>query len=90
MVGQENFTSKNMKNKKESSKDKKREWEEGMLENNSYWDIDILNQYNSPILEEIRYWEEEYKPSSNMGKWWASIQISRLKKKLSKYQNKKQ
>ena len=59
--------------------------EERMLENNSYYDIDILNDHNQPILEELRYWEEEYKPSSNMGKWYASIRIERLKKKLSHY-----
>lgn len=59
--------------------------EEKFLENNSYYDIDILNDYNSPILEELRYWQEEYKPSSNMGKWYASIRIERLKKKLKHY-----
>ena len=37
------------------------------------------------ILEELRYWEEEYQPSSNMGKWYASIRIERLKKKLKYY-----
>lgn len=60
-------------------------WEDAMLENDSYYDIDILENHNAPIREEIRYWEEEYKPSSNMGKWWASIQIERLKKKLKHY-----
>lgn len=64
------------------------EWEEAMLENNSYYDMDILERYNAPILEEIKYWQEEYKPSGNMGKWWASIRIEKLKKKLHHYQNK--
>ncbi len=63
------------------------EWEEGMLENHSYYDIDMLEEYNAPILEEIRYWKEEYKPSGNMGKWWRSIQLERLYKKLKGYEN---
>jgi hypothetical protein len=62
------------------------EWEEGMLENNSYYDIDMLQEYNAPILEEIRYWKEEFKPSGNMGKWYASVRIENLKKKLKNYQ----
>lgn len=60
-------------------------WEEFMLENDSYYDIDILEKHNAPIRKKIKYWEEEYKPSSNMGKWWASIQIEKLKKKLKHY-----
>jgi len=63
----------------------KEDWEEAMLENNSYYDIDILNEANKATLKKIKYWEEEYEPSSNMGKWWASIQIEKLKKKLKKY-----
>ena len=62
------------------------EWEEAMLENNSYYDIDMLQEYNAPILEEIRYWKEEFKPSGNMGKWYASVRIENLKKKLKNYQ----
>ena len=77
------------KTKKELKKDyqnmqklSKEDWEEAMLENNSYYDIDMLNEVNKSTLKKIKYWEEEYKPSSNMGKWWASIQIGKLKKKL--------
>jgi len=62
-------------------------WEEAMLENNSYWDIDILEKYNAPILKKIKYWEEEFQPSGNMGKWWRSIQLERLYKKLKGYEN---
>lgn len=64
----------------------KEEWEEEMLENNSYYDIDILEKHNKPILKKIKYWEDEYQPSSNMGKWWASIQVEKLKKKLKGYE----
>ena len=60
-------------------------WEEGVLENNSYYDIDILNKANAKTMAGIKYWEEEFKPSGNMGKWWASLQINRLKKKLKHY-----
>ena len=80
------------KTKKELKKDyqnmqklSKEDWEEAMLENNSYYDIDMLNEVNKSTLKKIKYWEEEHKPSSNMGKWWASIQIEKLKKKLKKY-----
>ena len=72
----------------DAPKSAKEEWEEAMLENNSYYDIDMLQEHNAPILEEIRYWKEEFKPSGNMGKWYASVRIENLKKKLKHYQNK--
>lgn len=28
-------------------------WEEGMLENNSYWDLDVLAKHNAPILKRL-------------------------------------
>jgi hypothetical protein len=72
----------------DTPKSAKEEWEEAMLENNSYYDIDMLQEHNAPILEEIRYWKEEFKPSGNMGKWYASVRVENLKKKLKHYQNK--
>ncbi len=75
--------------KQKKDEEKRKEWEEAMLENNSYYDIDILNEANREILEEIRYWEEEFKPSGNMGKWYQSIRIERLKKKLKHYETKR-
>ena len=72
----------------DAPKSAKEEWEEAMLENNSYYDIDMLQEHNAPILEEIRYWKEEFKPSGNMGKWYASVRVENLKKKLKHYQNK--
>ena len=72
----------------DTPKSAKEEWEEAMLENNSYYDIDMLQEHNAPILEEIKYWKEEFKPSGNMGKWYASVRIENLKKKLKHYQNK--
>jgi hypothetical protein len=58
-----------------------------MLENNSYYDIDILNKANRPINKKIKYWEERYKNASSwMGKWYCQIRIDKLKKKLKHYQ----
>ena len=70
-------------------KDNKEQWEEGMLENNSYYDIDIINKANAPIQKEIDEWKEKYKnASSNMGKWYCQIRIDKLTKKLHKYESK--
>lgn len=58
-----------------------------MLENNSYYDIDILNEMNRPIFRKIEEWEKKYaNASSNMGKWYCQIQIDKWKKKLHHYQ----
>ena len=63
--------------------------EDPMLENNSYYDIDIINKANAPIQEEIDEWKEKYKnASSNMGKWYCQIRIDKLTKKLYKYESK--
>ena len=64
-------------------------WEEAMLENNSYWDIDYLEEANAKTNQGIKYWEERYaNASGNMGKWYCQIRINRLKKKLHHYENK--
>ena len=68
-------------------KTKKEEWEEAMLENNSYYDIDILNNANASIYKKIDKWQKKYdEASSNMGKWYCQIQIDKLKRKLKRYQ----
>ena len=61
--------------------------EDELLENNSYWDIDILEKHNAPIREEIRYWAEEFKPVNNMGKWYQQVRIESLMKKLKHYED---
>lgn len=62
--------------------------DEVMLENNSYYDIDILNEANKKTNKGIKYWEERYaNASGNMGKWYCQIRINRLKKKLKHYEN---
>jgi hypothetical protein len=63
-------------------------WEEAMLENHSYYDIDILENANAKTNKGIKYWEERYaNASGNMGKWYCQIRINRLKKKLKHYEN---
>jgi hypothetical protein len=64
-------------------------WEEINLENNSYYDVNILEKANAKTNQGIKYWEERYKNASgNMGKWYCQIRINRLIKKLKHYENK--
>ena len=42
----------------------------------------------SKIIEQIKYWKEVFKPTGNMGKWYASIRIEKLTEQLDK-RNKK-
>jgi hypothetical protein len=59
-----------------------------MLENNSYYDIDILNKANKPINRKIKYWSKRYDEASSwLGKWYCQIQIDKWKSKLHKYEN---
>ena len=61
-------------------------WDEAMLENNSYYDVDIINKANAPIFRKIEKWEGEYaKASSWLGKWYCQTQIDKWKKKLHHY-----
>jgi len=60
-----------------------------MLENNNYYDIDILNKANKPILKQIKKWEKKYDEAVNwLGKWYCQVQIDKWKSKLHKYENK--
>lgn len=62
--------------------------EEELLENNSYWDIDYLEEANAKTNQGIKYWEDRYdNASGNMGKWYCQIRIDLLKKKLKHYEN---
>ena len=64
-------------------------WEEINLENNSYYDVNMLEKANAKTNQGIKYWEERYKNASgNMGKWYCQIRINRLIKKLKHYENK--
>jgi hypothetical protein len=62
--------------------------EEELLENNSYWDIDYLEEANKKTNQGIKYWKNRYdNASGNMGKWYCQIRIDLLKKKLKHYEN---
>jgi hypothetical protein len=64
-------------------------WDDAMLENNSYYDVDIINKANAPIFRKIEEWEKKYaNASSNMGKWYCQIRIDKLKAKLHHYESK--
>jgi inosine-uridine nucleoside N-ribohydrolase len=60
-------------------------WEDAMLENDSYWDIGVIENYNKPINAKIKYWEN-YQAQNWLGKWWRQSQIDKLKKQLKHYQ----
>jgi hypothetical protein len=62
--------------------------EEELLENNSFWDIDYLEEANKKTNQGIKYWEDRYnKASSWLGKWACQLKIDKLKKKLKHYEN---
>jgi hypothetical protein len=64
--------------------------DEEILENNSYWDIDYLEEANAKTNKGIKYWKERYENASgNMGKWYCQIRLNRLYKKLHHYVDKK-
>ena len=62
--------------------------EEELLENNSFWDVDYLEEANKKTNQGIKYWKDRYNNTSgNMGKWYCQIRIDLLKKKLKHYEN---
>lgn len=64
-------------------------WEDVMLENYSYYDIDILEKHNAPIRKKIeKLIIEQSKASSWLGKWYFQIQIDKQVKKLKHYASK--
>jgi len=64
-------------------------WEEAMLEENSYYDIDILNKHNKPIYKKIEEWNKRYDEASSwLGKWYCQIQIDKFRSKLKHYESK--
>lgn len=62
------------------------EWEEQMLENDSYYDVEMLEKANKKAKKDVEYWEG-YQPSSWLGKWWRQTQIDKNKKKIKGYKN---
>ena len=64
-------------------------WEEAMLENNSYYDIDLLHKHNKPIYKRIEQWEKKYDEASSwLGKWYCQIRIDKERAKLKHYESK--
>lgn len=58
--------------------------EDPYLENNSYWDVDLLIEYNRETNKKLLYWYDK-KPKTLIGKLWKTYNINRLKKKLYTY-----
>jgi hypothetical protein len=48
----------------------------------------LIEKGVSSIKREINYWQNIFKPSGNMGKWWQSTRIESLKNKLHEYKKK--
>lgn len=64
--------------------------DEEILENNKYWDIDMLEKANAKTNKGIKYWQEKYDNASSwMGKWYCQTKLDKLRKKVLKYVDKK-
>ncbi len=50
--------------------------------------IDKLQQKIQKLKEDLHYWEVEFQPSGNMGKWGRSVRITTLSKKIKDTQDK--
>ena len=50
--------------------------------------IDKLQQKLKKLKEELHYWEVEFQPSGNMGKWGRSVRVGQLTEKIKKVQSK--
>lgn len=59
----------------------------GNLENNSYYDIDMLEKINRPINKKIEKLEQKKQEASSwLGKWYWQVKIDKLKEKLFHYE----
>ncbi len=58
--------------------------EDPYLENDSYWDIDLLEEYNAETNKKLLYWYN-IKPKTFIGRLWKRFNIFRLKRKLHHY-----
>ena len=50
--------------------------------------IDKLQQKILKLKEDLHYWEVEFQPSGNMGKWGRSVRITTLTNKIVDIENK--
>ena len=39
------------------------------------------------LKEELAYWESEFQPSGNMGKWGRQVKVDKIKKELDEIQS---
>ena len=50
--------------------------------------IDKLQQKLRKLKEKLHYWEVEFQPSGNMGKWGRQVKIDRLREDIKKTEEK--
>ena len=50
--------------------------------------IDKLQQKIQKLKEDLHYWEAEFQPSGNMGKWGRSVRIASLSQKIKNVEGK--
>ncbi len=50
--------------------------------------IDKLQQKLKKLKEDLHYWEVEFQPSGNMGKWGRSVRVTTLSKKIKSVEGK--
>ena len=50
--------------------------------------IDKLQQKILKLKEDLHYWEVEFQPSGNMGKWGRSVRITSLSEKIKNTEDK--
>lgn len=50
--------------------------------------IDKLQQKLKKLKEDLHYWEVEFQPSGNMGKWGRSVRITTLSSKIKNIEDK--
>jgi hypothetical protein len=50
--------------------------------------IDKLQQKLRKLKEKLHYWEVEFQPSGNMGKWGRQVKLDRLREDIKKTEEK--
>ena len=50
--------------------------------------IDKLQQKLKKLKEDLHYWEVEFQPSGNMGKWGRSVRVTTLTSKIKDTEDK--
>jgi hypothetical protein len=50
--------------------------------------IDKLQQKLKKLKEKLHYWEVEFQPSGNMGKWGRQVKLDRLREDIKQTEDK--